>query len=158
MSLLQKDETLTASTDVRAAADQVYAVISDVTRIPEWSPETRRAEWLAPNRFRAWNRRRLGRWRTVANVVEAEPGHRFSFVVQAMGGDWTQWTYLIEPGSTAGTARLTEMVRMCVPLPFGAVAFERLFLFVRDRRGDLQKNLDVSVDRIRRIVEAGVDA
>ncbi|OBJ17792.1 hypothetical protein A5653_11770 [Mycobacterium colombiense] len=158
MSLLQKDETLTASTDVRAAADQVYAVISDVTRIPEWSPETRRAEWLAPNRFRAWNRRRLGRWRTVANVVEAEPGHRFSFVVQAMGGDWTQWTYLIEPGSTAGTTRLTEMVRMCVPLPFGAVVFERLFLFVRDRRGDLQKNLDVSVDRIRRIVEAGVDA
>ncbi|OBH59334.1 hypothetical protein A5685_03965 [Mycobacterium colombiense] len=158
MSLLQKDETLTASTDVRAAADQVYAVISDVTRIPEWSPETRRAEWLAPNRFRAWNRRRLGRWRTVANVVEAEPGHRFSFVVQAMGGDWTQWTYLIEPGSTAGATRLTEMVRMCVPLPFGAVAFERLFLFVRDRRGDLQKNLVVSVDRIRRIVEAGVDA
>lgn len=71
MSLLQKDETLTASIDVRAAADQVYAVISDVTRIPEWSPETRRAEWLAPNRFRAWNRRRMGRWRTVANVVEA---------------------------------------------------------------------------------------
>lgn len=49
------------------------------------------------------------------------------------------------------------MVRMCVPLPLGAVAFERLFLFVGDRRGDLQKNLDVSVDRIRRIVEAGVD-
>lgn len=158
MSLLQKDETLVASVDVRAGADQVYAVISDVTRIPEWSPETTRAEWLAPNRFQAWNRRRLGRWRTVANVVEAEPGHRFSFVVQAMGGDWTQWTYLIEPGSTAGTTRLTEMVRMCVPLPIGAVAFERLFLFIRDRRRDLQKNLDVSVDRIRRIVEAGADA
>lgn len=71
MSLLQKDETLMASTEVRAGADQVYAVISDVTRIPEWSPETTRAEWLAPNRFQAWNRRRLGRWRTVANVVEA---------------------------------------------------------------------------------------
>ena len=47
MSLLQKDETLIASTEVRASADQAYAVISDVTRIPEWSPETRRAEWLA---------------------------------------------------------------------------------------------------------------
>lgn len=158
MSLLQKGETLTASTEVRAAADQVYAVVSDVTRIPEWSPETTRAEWLAPNRFQARNRRRLGRWRTVANVVEAEPGHRFSFVVQAMGGDWTQWTYLIEPGSTADTTRLTETVRMCVPLPLGAVAFERLFLFVRDRRKDLQQNLNVSVDRIRRIVEARVDA
>jgi hypothetical protein len=44
---------------------------------------------------------------------------------------------------------------MCVPLPFGAVVFERLFLFIRDRRSDLQANLDVSVDRIRAIVEAG---
>ena len=155
MSLLQKDETLTASTEVRASADQVYRVISDVTRIPEWSPETRRAEWLAPDRFQAWNRRRLGRWRTVANVVEAQPGRRFSFIVRALGGDWTQWTYLVEPGTTAGTTRLTEIFRMCVPLPFGAVVFEHLFLFIRDRRSDLQANLDLSVDRIRRIVETG---
>jgi hypothetical protein len=43
---------------------------------------------------------------------------------------------------------------MCVPLPFGALVFERLFLFVRDRRVDLQTNLETSVDRIRAIVEA----
>src|SRR5277367_557769 len=106
MSLLQKDETLAASTEVRASADQVYAVISDVTRIPEWSPETARAEWSAPDRFNAWNRRRLGRWRTTASVVEAEPGHRFSFEFQIMGRDWTQWTYLIEPGAAADATRL----------------------------------------------------
>jgi hypothetical protein len=158
MSLLQEGETLTASTEVRATADQVYSVIADVTRIPEWSPETRRAEWLAPDRFRAWNRRRLGRWRTIANVVAAEPGHRFSFVVQAMGGDWTHWSYVIEPGATAGTTRLTEEFRMCVPLPLGAVVFERLFLFIWDRRTDLQRNLEVSLDRIRTIVESGVEA
>jgi Polyketide cyclase / dehydrase and lipid transport len=156
MSLLQKDEQLTASTDVRASADQVYAVISDVTRIPEWSPETARAEWSAPDRFNAWNRRRLGRWRTTATVVEAEPGRRFSFIVQIMGRDWTQWTYLIEPRSTADATRLTEEFRMCVPMPFGVLAFERLFLFVWDRRKDLQNNLQVSVDRIRAIVEAGI--
>jgi len=158
MGWLRKDETLAASTEVRASAERVYAVVSDVTRIPEWSPETKRAEWLAPGRFQAWNRRRLGRWQTAANVVEAVPGHRFSFIVQALGGDWTQWTYLIEPGSTAGATRLTEVFRMCVPLPWTAAAFENLFLFVRDRRADLQKNLDVSVQRIRAIVEAGVDA
>ena len=156
MSLLQKEETLSASTEVRASADEIYAVVSDVTRIPEWSPETVRAEWLAPDRFNAWNRRRLGRWRTVAKVVEAEPAHKFSFVVQVMGRDWTQWTYFIEPGSTAGATRLTEECRMCVPLPFAVLAFERLFLFVWDRRPDLQNNIQVSVDRIRSIVEAGI--
>jgi hypothetical protein len=156
MSLLQKDETLSASTEVRASAAAIYAVVSDVTRIPEWSPETVRAEWVAPDRFNAWNRRRLGRWRTVAKVVEAEPAQRFSFIVQVMGGDWTQWTYLIEPGSSADATRLTEEIRMCVPMPFTVLAFERLLLFVWDRRTDLQHNLQVSVDRIRTIVEAGI--
>lgn len=155
MPLLQRDETLRASAEVRASADEVYAVVSDVTRIPEWSPETVRAQWLAPDRFRAWNRRRLGRWRTDANVVEAVPGQRFSFVVQVMGGDWTQWTYVIEPSSADGATRLSEEFRMCVRLPFGVAVFEHLFLFVRDRRKDLQKNLDLSVARIKAIVEAG---
>jgi Polyketide cyclase / dehydrase and lipid transport len=152
MALLQRDETLTAATEVRASAERIYAVVSDVTRIPEWSPETARVEWLAPDCFRAWNRRRLGRWRNDAKVVGAEPGQRFSFVVQAMGGDWAQWTYLMEPGS-AGTTRLTETCRMCVPLPIVAVMFERFFLFVWDRRADLRANLQLSVDRIRDIIE-----
>ena len=60
-AIIQKDETLSASTEVRASADEIYAVISDVTRIPEWSPETVRVERLASGRFQAWNRRRLGR-------------------------------------------------------------------------------------------------
>jgi uncharacterized protein YndB with AHSA1/START domain len=156
MALLQKDETVSASTEMRASPDQIYAVVSDVTRIPQWSPETVRVEWLGPGRFRAWNRRRLGRWRTTARVAEADPGRRFSFVVQAMGGDWTRWTYLIEP--VDGATRLTETCQMCVPLPLGAVIFERFFLFVWDRRTDLRDNIQLSVDRIRGIVEAGVNA
>lgn len=154
MSLLQKNETLTASVEVRASPGEVYSVVSDVTRMPQWSPETVRAEWLSADRFKAWNRRRLGRWSTTAGVVDAIPGQRFSFVVQAMGGDWTQWTYQIEPGSAPDTTRLTEEFRMCVAMPFGVVLFERLFLFVRDRRSDLQANLQTSVERIRNIVEA----
>jgi hypothetical protein len=154
VSVIHKDETLTASAEVRASAEQVYAVISDVTRIPEWSPETVRVEWVAPDRFRAWNRRRLGRWKNTAQVVEADPGRRFSFVVQVMGGDWTRWTYLIEP--VDGATRLTEEVHMCVRIPLPAVIFERFLLFVWDRRTDLQQNLQLSVDRIRTIVEAGV--
>jgi hypothetical protein len=156
MSLLRKDEILTASTEIAASADAVYAVVSDVTRIPEWSPETRRVQWLGTDRlrFRAWNRRRLGRWKTEAKVVEADAGQQFSFVVEVMGGDWTQWTYLMEPGSTEGTIRLTETCRMCVGLPLAIAAFERLLMFVGDRRSDLHGNLATSLDRIRAIVEA----
>ncbi|WAC93058.1 SRPBCC family protein [Mycobacterium sp. Aquia_213] len=158
MTVLHKGETLSASVELRASAEEVYALIANVTRIPEWSPETRRAQWLGPDSFRAWNHRRLGRWRTDANVVDAVVGQRFSFVVQVLGGDWTQWTYLIEPGSAAGTTRLTEMFEMCVELPFSVLLFERLALLVWDRRTDLQRNLEISLDRIRTILEAGVKA
>ncbi len=129
----------------------MYAVVSDVTRIPEWSPETSRVEWLGTDRlrFRAWNRRRLGRWKTEARVVEAQPGQRFSFIVQAMGGDWTQWTYLIEPGSTEGTTRLTETCRMCVDAPLCRRGVRTTLLFVGDRRTDLQGNIVTSLERIR---------
>ena len=154
MPVLQKDETLSAYADIRCSADDLYAVISDVTRIPQWSPETVRAEWDGPQRFRAWNRRRLARWQTVSNVVAAQPRHEFSFVVQAMGGDWTQWTYRIDPGCAPDRVRLTETVRMCVRLPVGILVYEWLFLNVTDRRADLQANLQLSVDRIRAIAES----
>ncbi|MDY6997208.1 MAG: SRPBCC family protein [Actinomycetota bacterium] len=154
MPVLQKDETITATTVVRASPQTVYRLVSDVTRIPEWSPETVRVQWVSGDRFRAWNRRRLGRWRTESRVVEAVPDQRFSFIVEAMGGDWTQWSFTIEPGPGDGTVHLTEECRMCVALPFGVVVFEHLALFVRDRRADLQDNLKRSLERIRALAEA----
>lgn len=158
MAVLQQDETLSASTEVRASARQVYDVVCDITRMGEWSPETFRAQWLAKDRFRAWNRRRLGQCKTDSIVVAQEPDREFSFIVQALGGNWAQWTYLIEPGATNDRVRLTETFRMCVPLPRAALVFEHCILFIRDRRVDLQANLETSVKRIREIVEAGVPA
>ena len=38
--------TGSASIHVSAQPDAVYALISDVTRMGEWSPETRSCEWL----------------------------------------------------------------------------------------------------------------
>ncbi|WP_099022970.1 SRPBCC family protein [Mycolicibacterium palauense] len=154
MAVLQKDETIAASALVRASPETVYALVSDVARIPQWSPETVRTERISAERFQAWNRRRLGRWRTEARVVEQEPGRLFSFVVEAMGGDWTQWSFLIEPGPEPGTVRLTEQCRMCVALPLPVRIFEHLFLFVRDRRPDLRANIEASLERIAALAEA----
>jgi hypothetical protein len=156
VKLLQQGETLSASTEVRVPADRLYAMITDVTQTPRWSPEVTRAEWISDREFRAWNRRRLGRWQTTAKIVDTQHERQFSYVVQALGGDWTQWTYVLEPARTPGVTRLTEVFRMCVPLPWTVVAFERMFLFVRDRRSDLQANLQASVERIRDIAESQV--
>lgn len=63
-----------------------------------------------------------------------------------------QWTYDIE-SVAPGLVRLTETCRMAVSLPFGVVFFERLFLFVWDRRSDLQANLETCLAQIREIIE-----
>lgn len=150
--VLQKDETLSASVDIATSAERVYAIISDVANIPRWSPEVVRVEKLSGDRFQAWNRRRLGRWKTEATIVDAIPNHRFSFVVQALGGDWTQWSYVVEPHD--GGTRLTQEFRMCTAMPMAVLLFERLALFVMDRRTDLHANMQTSVNRIKAMSES----
>lgn len=158
MPVLRKGDVLGASVDIAVSPASVYRLVSDVTRIPEWSPETVRVELTGPAEFRAWNRRRLGRWRTSARIVEAVPDERFAFLVHVLGKEWTQWTYRVEPGATPGSCRLNEEFRMCAPLPFGALVFEWLFLFVRDRPADLESNLRTSLDRIRTLAESTASA
>jgi len=149
--VLQKDETLSASVDIAAPAERVYSIISDISNIPQWSPEVVRVQKLSEVRFQAWNRRRLGRWKTEATIVEATPNQRFSFVVQALGGDWTQWSYVVE--SHDGSTRLTQEFRMCTAMPMAVLLFERLALFVMDRRSDLHTNMQTSVNRIKAMAE-----
>lgn len=153
--VLLRDETVSASTLVRASPADVFAVVSDVTRAPQWSPETRRCAWTDENRFESWNRRGLGRWRTRARVSAADPDHRFAFVVEVprLGGDWTEWSFDLTPGDCPHTTWLTEEMRMCVDLPRSVVLFERLALGVRDRRADLRVNLEQSVARIAALAE-----
>jgi hypothetical protein len=158
MPILRDGDTFAASTLVRATPEAIYAVFSDVSRFGEWSPETYRTEWLSTNRFRAWNRRRLAAWSLEAIVVEAVPARRFSFVVQAFGGDWTQWTYSVEPADRPGLTRLTEEIRMCRGLSAGLLLFEWLVLLTVNRPKDLQANLERCVERIGAIVESEVGA
>lgn len=149
--ILRNGDVIGGSTIVGASPLEVYEVVSDVRRIPEWSPECVRAEWISPTQFKGWNRRRLGRWSTTANVVAAEPGRQFDFVVQLGGADFTRWSYRMAPHHDG--CLLVEDVTMCVDLPLMALAFERLALRVKDRHSDLRGNIDQSLRRLRDVVE-----
>jgi hypothetical protein len=92
------------ATEVIAAdAQALYALISDVTRMGEWSPETTSAWWVSGDgpevgaRFRGVNRRGPVRWVTTCTVTAADPGRRFAFTVRF--GPWSisDWSYDIEP-------------------------------------------------------------
>ena len=80
------DVSVTAT--IAAPARVVYDLISDVTRMPEFSPENIRGQWLGGAtgpavgaRFKGTNRLGSTTWSTKPTVTAAEPGRRFAFQV-----------------------------------------------------------------------------
>ena len=90
----------------------IYDLISDVTRMGEWSPETTSCRWVDGTgpavgaRFRGTNRHRLARWTTTCTVTAAEPGRRFTFDVRWGPWEISRWSYVIEPRDDG--CRVTE--------------------------------------------------
>ena len=89
---------------IAAPAEVLYELVSDVTRMGEWSPETTSCRWVGgatgPRmgaRFRGSNRNGWRRWSTACTVVAAEPGSRFSFDVDLGGLPISRWTYEFLP-------------------------------------------------------------
>ncbi|MBF6555915.1 MAG: SRPBCC family protein [Acidimicrobiales bacterium] len=89
-----------------AAPDRVWDLVSDVTRIGSYSPETFEAEWLdgatGPEvgaRFRG-HVKRNGKgpvyW-TSCTVLASEPGREFAFGVGARDKPLNTWRYRLEP-------------------------------------------------------------
>ena len=106
-------DPVTLTQEIDAPAEQLWAMVSDVTRMGEWSPENEGAVWLrgatgpAPGaKFRGANRNGKKKWKTVATVVEADPGRVFAFDVTAAGLKVAEWRYTFEPSGSG--CRVTE--------------------------------------------------
>lgn len=112
------------SVRIAAPPDEVFALVSDVTRIGEFSPETFEGQWLdgatgpaVGVRFRG-HVKRNGRgpiyW-TTCTVVECEPGRAFGFTVGVGGRPVNTWRYRLRPDGD-GTV-VTEMFELADTLP-----------------------------------------
>ena len=106
-------ELVQVSREVAAPAVTVWAMISDVTRMGEWSPETVGCHWIKGAsgpaigaRFAGDNRNGSKKWSTGCRVVDSTPGTRFAFEVAVGPLKIAQWAYDIE--ATATGCRVTE--------------------------------------------------
>jgi len=104
---------VTAQRVIDAPADALYAMVSDVTRMGQWSPETTSCEWLkgatgpaVGAKFKGRNSNGAKQWSTVCTVVRAEPGVAFAFRVDAGPFKVSEWAYRFEPGD--GGTTVTE--------------------------------------------------
>jgi hypothetical protein len=101
------------ATTMNAAAATAYRLVSDVTRMGQWSPETTSCRWVdgaagpaVGARFRGTNSYRMRRWTTTCTVTAAEPGTRFAFDVHYAGIPISQWEYRID--GNGATCTVTE--------------------------------------------------
>jgi hypothetical protein len=89
--------------------EDVYDLVSDVTRTGEWSPVCRACWWdegagPQPGAWFTGRNEQGGRtWETRSQVTAAERGREFTFLV---GGAWVRWSYRLE--AVPGGTRLTE--------------------------------------------------
>lgn len=103
---------LEAGRHIAASPDTVYALITDITRMGEWSPENQGGAWLGDAagpavgaRFSGRNRRKTA-WTTTATVTEAEPGRAFAFAIGKVSRPDTRWRYTI--AAADGGCEVTE--------------------------------------------------
>ncbi|HKP41622.1 SRPBCC family protein [Mycobacterium sp.] len=98
---------LQAEVDINAPVGKVWALVSDLKRMPQWSPQCRLMKSFGPLRQGARtfnvNRRNSMLWPTTSTVTEVIPEKKLAFRVHQNG---TVWSYELEPTDT-GT-RLVE--------------------------------------------------
>ncbi len=95
---------VSVSREIAASPAAVFAAITDITRMGEWSPETQSAEWNegfdhaeVGAEFTGHNRNGDKEWTTGARIVEFEQDRRFFFDCIVRDFVFSTWGYEIEP-------------------------------------------------------------
>lgn len=158
MQTLDHDEV---SAHVTARPDDVYALVADVTRTRELSPEVVSCEWIAPAtgpavgaRFRAVNKV-PGRpsWTNTPVVTVADPGREFAFTRTERCAGSILWRYRFE--AEGDGTRVTESYEVIEPVSrLGWLAITYLH-GRRDRRADLRAGMMQTLRRIQVAAERG---
>jgi Polyketide cyclase / dehydrase and lipid transport len=92
-----------ATRDIAAPAEKVWALVADLPRMGEWSPENQGGQWVKGATgpalgavFRGNNRSGFRRWSTTVTVIACETGQVFEFAVTAGPLQVAQWRYEFE--------------------------------------------------------------
>jgi hypothetical protein len=147
-----------ASSELHAKPSHLYDAESDVRRKGEWSPECQSCEWLdgavgpaVGARFKGTNRGGLVRWSTMPRVIVADVGREFAFVTGHRGREMTRWTYRFE-AVVSGT-RVVESFGILRDVPWYFRVADRYLMGVKDRRADLESNMEMTLQQLKDAIE-----
>jgi len=142
--------------DIAAPPESVYAAISDVTRMGEWSEECYACEWHdgcdGPSvgaMFDGHNRNGEHEWTTQGKVIEADPGRAFAFECSMFDFHYSTWGFRIEPTPTG--SRVTEWSEDL--RPESALEFSKQTSGVDDRAERNRQTMSGTLERLASALE-----
>lgn len=144
------------SRDIAATPEAVYATISDVTRMGEWSEECHTCAWhegydgpVIGATFDGHNRNGSLEWTTQGKVIEADVGRAFAFECSMMDFHYSTWGYHIAPiGSGSRVTEWTEDLR-----PESVMEFSKKTSGVDDRTERNRATMSSTLDRLAEALE-----
>jgi hypothetical protein len=143
---------------VTAAAEVVYDLVAEITRMGEWSPETARVEWIDGSTGPAVGARFVGhnvsgpfdlmKWSRKGTVLAADRGREFTFATEEGGREGTVWSYHFEPIGH-GETRVTENYRVdWIPL------WARIVDVPTNRAQQLREGMRLTLGHLKAAAEA----
>ncbi|HEY2206472.1 MAG TPA: SRPBCC family protein [Pseudonocardia sp.] len=151
-------QSVSASTTIAASPDSVYALVSDLPRMGEWSPEATGGEWVggasgpAPGaRFKGSNAQGKKKWKTTVTVTDASPSSRFAFINKVGPKTVAEWTYEIAPSGAGCT--VTETWTDGRGPVIGAIG--KVLTGVDDRVAHTRSMIETTLAKIKQAAESG---
>jgi uncharacterized protein YndB with AHSA1/START domain len=150
-------DKLEITREIAASPDAVYAAISDLSRMGEWSEECHSCQWhdgfdgpVVGATFDGHNRNGDHEWTSQGKVIEADPGRAFAFECSMMDFHFSTWGYRIEP--TAIGCRVTEWSEDL--RPESALEFSKQLSGVDDRAARNRETMSGTLERLAAAVES----
>jgi hypothetical protein len=101
---------IVVSRDIAASPEVLFALISDLPKMGQWSPENTGGSWVkgatgaaVGARFAGTNSNGKRSWTTSSTVVTCEAPSRFGFDVKAGPLKIANWSYAIVPNAAGST-------------------------------------------------------
>jgi uncharacterized protein YndB with AHSA1/START domain len=143
--------TVSVDRAIAAPAERVFALLTDLSRMGEWSPENVGGRWIKGAtgpalgaRFRGRNRNGWRSWSTTCVVTGFEAPTRFAFEVQAGPASVSSWEYQITPTPAGCTVTETWTDRRN---PIFA-KFAGLVTGVADRPSFTMTSMETTLERL----------
>ena len=143
---------------IAAKAEDIYALVSELTRMGEWSPEATGGRWLkgatGPKvgaKFLGENASDGRSWKTLATVTEAQVAQRFAFRVTAHGLKVADWSYDI---ADQGNGHCQVIEHWVDRRGAFVMLVSRFLTGVTDRRSLNAKNMEATLAAIEASLSA----